>query len=294
MKNNQNIKYKLKGHESFMPREGWLSKSLRLIGDNPKIFSINSGSDILGVGFNMAKAIKYWSIVSGLIEEKIKFNYKRTDMGECIYKNDRYMEDIFTLWILHINIASDFSKATVWNIFFNANNLEEFVKEDMIRIMSDRLSATIGTDEFSEKSLIDDCTGILNMYSRRRQKNYDPEDNTISPFSKLKLITKTNLKYEKQTPDRDKLHKLVVLFVINRMINSKESKSINVSDAVFGYNGLKALLNLKTNEVYEYLDMLAEEEYIILNRTAGLDMIYMQKEMSDIDILNEYYNSRRI
>lgn len=74
------------------------------------------------------------------------------------------------------------------------------------------------------------------------------------------------------------------------MINSKDDRSINISDATYGNNGLKALLNLKINDVYEYLDKLAENEYIILNRTAGLDMIYLTKEMSDTDILNEYYN----
>ena len=167
---------------------------------------------------------------------------------------------------------------------------EEFTKEDMIRIMSNNLANVIGTDEFSEKSLADDCTGILNMYSKARQKNYDPEENTISPFTRLRLITKNNLKYKKAVPDRDKLDEKVVLFVLNRMINSKDDRSINISDSTYGNNGLKALLNLKINDVYEYLDKLAEEGYIILNRTAGLDMIYLTKEMSDTDILNEYYN----
>ena len=286
----KNMKYKLKGHESFMPREGWLSKALRLIEAEPKMFSLNYGADTLGVGANMAKAVKYWALASDLIEEDVKYSYKRSALGECIYENDRYIEDIFTLWILHINIVSNFEKATIWNLFFNAGNLEEFTKEDMIRIMSNNLANVIGTDEFSEKSLADDCTGILNMYSKARQKKYDPEENTISPFTRLRLITKNNLKYKKAVPDRDKLDEKVVLFVLNRMINSKDDRSINISDSTYGNNGLKALLNLKINDVYEYLDKLAEEGYIILNRTAGLDMIYLTKEMSDTDILNEYYN----
>ena len=95
----KNMKYKLKGHESFMPREGWLSKALRLIETEPKMFSLNYGADTLGVGANMAKAVKYWALASDLIEEDVKYSYKRTALGECIYENDRYIED---LSLIHI------------------------------------------------------------------------------------------------------------------------------------------------------------------------------------------------
>lgn len=288
------MEYKLKGHESFMPREGWLSKSLRLIKDNPRLFAEKSGADALGVGTNMGKSIKYWSLTAGLIIENGHHGFKLTELGRCIYDNDPYMEDLFTIWILHINIASNFPKASIWNVFFNANNLDEFSKEDMVRILSDRFSEIIGTDNFSEKSLADDCNGILAMYSKKKEKNYDPEDNRVSPFANLGLITKSQIKYNKKMPNKDKLNFYVVLYVLNNLIDEAQDKSINISDATYGNNGFRALLNLEINDVYEYLDELAAAEYIILNRTAGLDMIYMQNNISNIEILVDYYNARRI
>ena len=47
---------KLKGHETFAIREGWLSKGLIEVDKNEKVFSKNFGADTLGVGSNMAKA----------------------------------------------------------------------------------------------------------------------------------------------------------------------------------------------------------------------------------------------
>ena len=50
--------YRLKGHESFILRDGWLTKGLRAVFQDSKVFSKFSGADALGVGTNMAKAIR--------------------------------------------------------------------------------------------------------------------------------------------------------------------------------------------------------------------------------------------
>lgn len=48
------IKYRFKGHESFILREGWLNKGMREVRNDPFVFSQNYGADVLGVGPNMA------------------------------------------------------------------------------------------------------------------------------------------------------------------------------------------------------------------------------------------------
>ena len=61
--------YRLKGHESFTLREGWLTKGLNAVHENPRVFSENSGADALGVGTNMAKSIRYWMRTAELTME---------------------------------------------------------------------------------------------------------------------------------------------------------------------------------------------------------------------------------
>ena len=51
---------RLKGHEKFHLREGWIAKGLYGVSKNAKVFTGNEGTDQLGVGTNMVKSIKYW------------------------------------------------------------------------------------------------------------------------------------------------------------------------------------------------------------------------------------------
>ena len=64
-------KIRLKGHETFILREGWLAKGLKAVSDNPKVFSEYAGADALGVGTNMAKAIRYWLRAGGVTAESL-------------------------------------------------------------------------------------------------------------------------------------------------------------------------------------------------------------------------------
>ena len=61
-------KIKLKGHESFSIREGWITKGIFEIKNNSKLFSEKNLTDILGIGTNMVKSLKYWLITSGIIK----------------------------------------------------------------------------------------------------------------------------------------------------------------------------------------------------------------------------------
>ena len=47
--------YKIKGHEKFPLREGWLTKGMQAIEKPSRVFTSNDGPDILGVGTNMVK-----------------------------------------------------------------------------------------------------------------------------------------------------------------------------------------------------------------------------------------------
>lgn len=126
--------YKLKGHEKFPLREGWINKGLSVAKEKgTHIFLESQGPDMLGVGTNMVKSIRYWMQACGLL---VKDGNKEilSDMAEIIYMNDPYLEDIFSLWILHSNITKNIEQATVWYMFFNRFNVDSFNKADMEHI----------------------------------------------------------------------------------------------------------------------------------------------------------------
>ena len=49
------------------------------------------------------------------------------------------------------------------------------------------------------------------------------------------------------------------------------------------------ILNLNRVAVNDYLDLLQNEGYLIVNRTAGLDMVYPDKLISPIEAIKEHY-----
>lgn len=125
------INYKLKGHEKFPLREGWMNKGISAAKENgTHIFLENQGPDMLGVGTNMVKSIRYWMQACCLL---VKEGNKEilSDVAEAIYKNDPYFEDVFSLWLLHSSIAKNIEHATVWYMFFNRFDVDSFTKVDL-------------------------------------------------------------------------------------------------------------------------------------------------------------------
>lgn len=202
---------KLKGHEKFPLREGWLNKGIRGVQKNAKIFTGNDGPDILGVGTNMVKSIRYWMQSFMLIEESPKEGATLSTMGRLIEQYDLYLEDYFSLWILHSCIAKNDDRATVWYLFFNKCAAEEFKKDELFEVLRKELIVYAGTDTFPDASLKDDIDVLLNMYSRNNSDD-DPEDKNKSPFATLGLVKKEKDVYYKQQPDISKFNEKIVLY----------------------------------------------------------------------------------
>lgn len=123
----QSKKIQLKGHETFILRDGWITKGLFAVAENRNVFADKSGADALGVGTNMAKAVRYWMKESGLLSTDKKEN-GLSNLGKVILEKDPYVEDPFTLWILHVNLAMNAANVTSWYVFliyWNQKNLPE-------------------------------------------------------------------------------------------------------------------------------------------------------------------------
>lgn len=288
-------KYKIKGNESFGIREGWLNKGLTALEENKTIFSDPGAMDSLGVGSKMVKAIKYWLLASHLVEEKREKNSKHSLIptsyfGEIVKKYDPYFEDIFTLWIIHYYITADIEFNTVWNLFFNKFVVTEFSKTSMVNKIVDESNKLYNKGNSLYNSIEADCGVILKMYSSSEEIVTDPEENLISPFSELGLLSRTSERgnYMKTKPLYNKLDRLAVLFVMAS--NLEEGKlSVDIDTLVSQDNNIGKIYNLDRNMINDYLDRLRQDGFIQLNRTAGLDMVYINNDITPAQILELYY-----
>ncbi len=277
---------KLKGHEKFPLREGWLNKGIRGVQNNAKIFTGNDGPDILGVGTNMVKSIRYWMQSFSLIEENPKDGATLSQIGKYIEQYDLYLEDYFSLWILHSCIAKNDNRATVWYLFFNKCAAEEFKKDELFDVLKKELIVYAGTDAFPDGSLKDDIDVLLNMYSKNNSDD-DPEDKNKSPFAVLGLVKKEKDVYYKQQLDIRKINEKIVLYELAILLEDQDTISI---DAVFEV--VKGIYHLNRVTLNSILERLENMEYIRVDRTAGLDVIYPVNVGTVDEVIEEYYNSR--
>ena len=285
------VKIKLQGHEKFPLREGWLNKGLLSVEKNPRIFSDQNGTDILGVGSNMVKSIKYWMKAFGLIEDKTGTGAVITPTGRIIKQNDVYFENIFTLWVLHSNIAKNVTEATTWYMYFNKCNIEEFTKEEITKFLSREISKYVNGAAFSENSLKSDIDILLNMYGKTSVKGMDPEEKINSPLSQLGLIRSSYDTFIKGQPDRRKISMWNVLYELTYIMQGQESVSID--DIAVGNNSISSIYQISRVLINELLDELDAKGYIHVNRTAGLDIVYKGEYFPDssVAVLKNFYEN---
>lgn len=277
------IKLRLKRHESFSIREGWLAKGIRNVKENSKTFFSTDATDILGIGTNMVKSLKYWMSATCLIKEENRENML-SEFGNLIDKYDPYLEDIFSWWIIHINMILNLEDAYIYNLFFNKCGKKTFSKRDIyeqlaINLKNEKL-------EYNENILQDEVNMIIKTYAID-EKIDNPENNFISPLSELNLIKKIDRDiYERNKPDYRNLNYLIVFYLIERL---NDKNYISIDELLKINNSPAKLLNLDKNLINEYLDEMKRNGLIIINRTAGLNMVYFQKRLSLEDIMKEYF-----
>lgn len=280
-----NNKVRLKGHESFSIREGWLTKGIFEISENPRVFSEKNQTDIFGMGNNMVKSLKYWLTVSNLIKEDQKNGYVLSELGQLIMKYDPYMEDMFCLYLIHTQIAQNTERALIWNIFFNKCHMKTFSKSEL----QARIEYILESEnlEYNQKILSDEISALLKTYASE-PRNDTPENNFTCPLVDLKLVKKIDRDtYKKEKTSISNLDPYIVYWLI--LNQAKEKDSINIEELLTQDNSVSNLLNLDKILLNEYLDILKRIGLITLNRTAGLNMMYINRRYTLQEIFEIHY-----
>lgn len=282
---------RFKAHESFSIRKGWLYKGLKNIAEQPDLFSNKSinPTDVLGIGTNMVRSLRYWLQVTGLTKETNAGGRHQefTELARIIWEYDKYMEEIGTLWLLHYKLSTQQEEATAWYYFFNEFSLLEFNKEDFVDMVY--LYAKINGTEVAESSLDGDFNCLLKTYISKENTDMDPENNIECPLCDLNLIDvsdKGKKTYRKVSPKKGTIHPLIIFSVI---VDNAKSSEIKISSILNDKNNVGRVFNLDIIALMESLYELQKLGYIKINRTAGLDVININKNMTFEQAAEEYY-----
>lgn len=178
------------GHESFAVREGWLSRGLQLLCQEPALLVDEYAEDHLGVGRNMAKAIRHWLEATGLAVDGATeiAAPSPTPLGRLIHKKDPHLMELGTWWALHVNLITNPESAYTWNWFFNQWALQRFDRGPCIEGLR-RYAATTLPRVPASRTLERDVATLLQSYARPVPAVMDdPEDSSDSPFQDLNLL----------------------------------------------------------------------------------------------------------
>lgn len=271
--------FKIKGHESFTVREGWLQKGLSAVSADPFVFSLYAGADALGVGTNMAKSIRYWLRAFELTIEQSKRGVILSKLGQFLYEKDPYLEHPATLWLLHGTLVCNETLATAWYLFFNRIHVNQMTKEQLEERMEYEMNRYTGGENFSVKSLKDDCSAILHMYVTNQERDYDPEEKTRSPFGELGLLELEGNQIVCKSPSPLSLPVLVVCYLL--MKQAEGERYLPMDEAMEGSCGPGRVFYMNRAMLYEYLLTMQNKGLLTINRTAGLDMIYFPQTVTE-------------
>lgn len=290
---------KFRAHDTFFIRKGWLSKGMKYVHSKPDVFVAKDENpmDVLGIGANMVKALRYWLQAVGLTEEPNSGKRVQTftPLGQSVFTNDRYIEELGTLYLLHYRLSSNKYDATAWYYFFNEFTMSEFSRDDFVDFLQRRIRMEDSDATVAIRSLNDDFSCIINTYLPRYKTSPNrvaPESNIDCPLGELGLIdilSKEKKTYRKAIPVASTISPWVALAII--VDQAGESKEISLNELLTAPCNIGKTLNLDAISMLDVLYQIERIGKIKINRTAGLDVIHILEELTFQDCVDAYYQS---
>ena len=290
---------KFRAHDTFFIRKGWLNKGMKYVNLKSDVFVDKNENpmDVLGIGSNMVKALRYWLQAVGLTEEPKtgKKVQTFTDLGRKVFEHDKYMEEIGTLQLLHYKLVTNLEEATSWFYFFNIFSMSEFTKEDFVTSLQNYVLMNDNGNSVALRSLNDDFSCIINTYLPRYKSNpnkVSPENNIDCPFGELGFIDvlhKDKKIYKKTIPSVNDFNPWIILAVI--IDQAGEKKEITLNELLTSECNIGKVFNLDSITMLDVLHKVEKIGAIKIIRTAGLDIIRIETRYTFNECIDYYYQN---
>ncbi len=291
--------FKFRANETFFIRKGWLSKGMERVVAKEDLFvdKTENPMDVLGIGSNMVKSLRYWLQAVNLTSEPNAGRRVQTltPFGEMVYENDRYIEEVGTLYLLQYKLAKNKDNATAWYFFFNEFTMSEFTREDYVQAIQNYILMSEDGATAAIRSLNEDFACIINTYLPRYKSNpgkVSAENNIDCPFGELGLVDIANKKqktYKKTTPSPKTFDPWVVLAVIFDQANGRDE--IGLNELLKGACNIGRVFNLDAVTLLDVLHEVEKLGSIKIIRTAGLDVIHIKEQYTFDECVEHFYEN---
>ena len=294
---NNNYKPKFSGHDTFPFRFTWLPKLVNYIEDGKsKIIKESEKKKLetitdFGVGLNMVKSIKHWSIATKVCDKE----FQLTDFGKLLFSRkdsfDPYLEKKETLWLLHWMIASD-ETLTTWYYIFNYHQSIIINKDTLLNDLLNigKFSKWKGMSPNTIKRDID-C--FMRTYTFSNKKGEVTEDSIECPLAELGLINSTYSRgeYEIQRGPKLTLSDQIFEFALNDYWSKQTNQIITFEKLMYDHGSPGKVFLLDEKSMEDYLDRLErDEKNFKFNKGAGgLSQITKNKKISNKELIKNCF-----
>lgn len=294
-------KFSFSGHETFPLRLSWLKKAVDAVQQNPNVFREDDAIATFGVGKNMVRSIRHWSLTTGIIkqiEDKEQLgSFEVTSLGHYLFADngaDPYCEDPATLWLIHWLICNAKDRASLWYYVFGhwqdgaldtrvlEPNLEQWLKKN-------------GTVKPSTATIKRDLLCLINTYIPPHTLGKSLEDVVARPLSSLGLLFEVGssvyLRERKKSGVPPEIFAYAVIEFWKQ--TSPDTKTLSIDNILTNRGSPGRILLLSEEEMFELIQQieLFDLSPFRFDSTAGLRQLYRMSDTPSITMLDHYFSA---
>ncbi|MBN1548577.1 MAG: DUF4007 family protein [Syntrophaceae bacterium] len=307
--------YKVSGHETFSFRYSWLPKAVRSLDSNPKFFSNEDEAMVsLGVGKNMVRSIRFWSLAAGILAPLPKNGgHVVTSLGKTLLGDkgsDPFLEDISTLWLLHWHLSSNTDNPLLaWDFLLNRWHEPELVPSVCLRVLQREASKYEGN--FSPITLEKHFEVFLHTYvPTSGRKGEIQEDNLDCPLVELEFIHKVGEReLDRSSGKREKIYAFnreekpditagLFAYCLNDFWEKHHSieATLQLREVAHGYHSPGQIFKLPEEDIMKRLEELdsTTQGVFSYSESAQRILVHRNKKLEGIKMLPKVYGDKRI
>lgn len=279
-------------HQTFYLRQHWINKGLREVRGDGRFFYKPNHFEILGVGKNMAKSIRYWLMAMELVKEERRTQTELipTELADIVMEYDPYIKSQQTLNLLHYILVTEKGVATTWYWFFNIFNERVFNKAMLLEQLTKWTSENY-PKPVSETTIKRDVDCLVQLYTLKEYKNQTPEDVIKSPFEAIGLIQETSGQNYLKTNMNFKQNTGVLYVTLLKYFEKYKVTEISLTDLLNGEELWGRVFNLNRDSIIDYIDEIQQKYPIKFTRTNRLDVVRIEQDVNWLKAIREVYEN---
>jgi len=284
---------------------------MRGLRENPGIFSEESDAMVgLGVGKNMVRSIRFWSLAAGMATTASKGGeHLPTKIGATLLGQhglDPFLEDIRTLWLIHWNLSTDIDNPLLaWDYLLNRWQEPELVPSAVLNALQKEVEKQAG--RLSVATLEQHFDTFIHTYvPTRGRKGEVQEDNLDCPLVELELIIKVGEReldrlsgkrepiYTFRRDEKPDITPELFLYCLNDFWQKRhqEEDTLPLREVAHGHGSPGQIFKLPEEDIRTRVDALSRQtkrhmDYI---ESANLQQIHKHGDLDDIDLLEQIYS----